>query len=147
MTCALCGKHLDATPVGAPRWNAATIRNIAVNRSYTGKAAFGRTEVVESSKMLRPTRGVCGASKRGVFQRPRPEAQRISIDVPAIVSQELFDAAQEQLVLNRKLSARNWRSRRLLQGLTVCRLCKYTYYGVITHGSDAEGGAAYTCYR
>ncbi len=135
------------SPGGANRWSRSSIRNIARNPAYVGKAAFGKTEVVVSGKTLRPRRGSAGASKKGTTQRPRPATEWINIDVPLIVSREIFDAAQEQLARNRKLSPRNGRSRHLLQGLTVCRCCGYTFYGVTTSRSAKKGGAIYTYYR
>ena len=135
------------TPAGARQWNRSTIRNIAMNPAYIGKAAFGKTESVESNKTLRPRRGSKGISKHHTTQRPRPEAQWISIDVPSIVSREVFETAQEQIARNRKLSERNGRCRHLLQGLTVCRLCGYSFCGASTNRSPAKGGAVYTYYR
>jgi hypothetical protein len=54
----------------------------------------------------------------------------IEIPVPAIVSEALFQSAQEQLAENRKLARPRRESAplRLLQGLTVCGHCRYAYY-------------------
>lgn len=82
------------TPAGARQWNRSTIRNIVMNPAYIGKAAFGKTESVESNKTLRPRRGSKGISRHRTTQRPRPETQWISIDVPSIVSREIFEGLQ-----------------------------------------------------
>src|SRR5262249_29607002 len=69
-------------------------------------------------------------------------------DVPAIVSRDLFDAAQTQLDRNKRLSQRNARGERyLLQGLTVCAHCSYAFYGKVVSKSASKGGQRYAYYR
>jgi site-specific DNA recombinase len=61
--------------------------------------------------------------------------------VPAIVSRELFEAAQAQLDRNKRLAQRNASDARyLLQGLTVCGRCGYAF-----SGRSADGHAYYYC--
>ncbi len=121
------GRDLDAdkipTPGGAKRWNRGTLRNIVTNRAYAGKAAFCKSEVIERQTPVRPRRGAPTIPRSNTTQRLRPKNEWITIDVPAIISEQLFEAAQEQLARNRKLSPRNGRGRHLLQGLTVCAHC------------------------
>lgn len=135
------------TPGGAVQWHRSTIRNIVTNPAYIGKAAFGKTEVADSGKPLRPRRGSAGVPRSTKTQRARPPEEWIGINVPSIVSREVFEAAQDQLARNRQLSPRNGRGRHLLQGLTVCARCGYAFYGVTTRRSAAQGGAIYTYYR
>ena len=57
-----------------------------------------------------------------------PSDEWVYISVPAIVSEELFGAVQEQLAENRKRSrASKGGARHLLQGLLVCKRCGYAY--------------------
>jgi site-specific DNA recombinase len=104
---------------------------MVLNPAYMGKAAFGKTERVERSPLLRPVRNrspVPRSVKSGKRQRPKEEWTYI--DVPAIVSPDVFAAAQEQISRNRRFAQRNAAAHRyLLQGLTVCARCGYGYTG------------------
>src|SRR5262249_22221449 len=116
---------------GAARWDRATVWAILRNPAQMGKAAFGKTEATERGRLLRPIRGKSTVPRHAKStHRDRPAEQWIYIDVPAIVSRELFEAAQTQLERNKHLSQRNARGERyLLQGLTVCARCGYAFYG------------------
>ena len=61
------------TPTGQPRWNVATIRGMLRCPAYAGTAYSGRTQ--------------------GHSHQPTPPEEWIAVPVPAIVSQEAFDAA------------------------------------------------------
>jgi site-specific DNA recombinase len=59
-----------------------------------------------------------------------PANEWISIAVPAIVDEALFDTVATQLEQNRRRSREGKRGARyLLQGIVVCNCCKYAYYG------------------
>ena len=134
---------------GAPRWDRATVWAIVQNPAHMGKAAFGKTEATERRKLLRPIRGKATTPRRAKSaHRDKPQAEWISIDVPAIVGRDLFEAAKEQLARNKQLSQRNGRGERyLLQGLTVCACCGYSFYGKTVSKSGAKGGDRYGYYR
>jgi site-specific DNA recombinase len=133
---------------GAPRWDRATVWGILGNPAYKGKAAFGKTEAVEARNLLRPIRGKGTGRRAKSAHRDKPKEDWIYIDVPAIVSTEVFDAAEAQLERNRRLSHRNGRGQRyLLQGLTVCAQCGYAFYGKTVSKSATQGGRRYAYYR
>ncbi len=134
---------------GAPRWDRTTVWAILQNPAHMGKAAFGKTEATERRRLLRPIRGKAITPRRAKgAHRDKPTEQWISIDVPAIVAREVFEAAKEQLARNKKLSPRNARGKRyLLQGLTVCARCGYAFYGKTVSKSAAKGGDRYAYYR
>ena len=78
---------------------------------------------------------------------PSPEEQEI-IPVPAIVSEELFVAANDQLAENKKHSRHRKRGARyLLQGLVACKCCGYAYYGKPVSRASAKGKQSYAYYR
>ena len=52
--------------------------------------------------------------------------------MPALVSSESFEMAQEQLAENKRLSARRTKTPTLLQGLLVCEQCGYGLYRTST---------------
>jgi site-specific DNA recombinase len=127
---------------GAARWGRPTIWTILRNPAYVGKAAYGKSEAVSTPRLVRPRRGASPAPRRAHIPRMRSAPDKwISIDVPAIVSRELFEGAQAQLDRNKRLAQRNARGERyLLQGLTVCARCGYAF-----SARSARGHAYYYC--
>ena len=119
------------TRKGGSRWSTSSLWALLRNPAYVGRAGYGKTESVAKSVMLRPVRGrSCVPRREKSTYRPRPASEWLTIPVPAILSEELFASAQEQLLRNRNLAARNARGERyLLQGLVVCACCGYGFYG------------------
>lgn len=146
-------KRLDAqktvTRTGATRWERTTVWGSLRNPAYMGKAAFGKTESVEKRTLLRPIRGKSAVPRRAKSAiRDKPRAEWVCIDVPAIVTPEVFAAAAEQLERNRRLSQRNGRGKRyLLQGLTVCAKCGYAFYGKTVSRAAAKGKKKWAYFR
>jgi len=117
------------TRTGLPRWNSATIATLLKNPAFIGKATFGKTRVEPWRPGLRPRRGR-PAMPRRPYSVTRKDTQPIAIDVPALVSVELFDAANEQLAENRRRNRQSLRGASfLLQGLLVCPTCGYAWCG------------------
>jgi site-specific DNA recombinase len=143
--------NADAIPTrrGRPRWDRATVWAMLRNPAYMGKAAFGKTEAMERRQLLRPLRSKSAAPRRCKgAHRDKPPEQWISVDVPAIVSPEVFAAAHEQLERNKRLAERNARGLKyLLQGLTVCGVCGYAFYGKQVSPAAAKGSRRYAYYR
>jgi site-specific DNA recombinase len=134
---------------GASRWDRSTVWAMLRNPAYMGKAAYGKTEAVERRQLLRPIRGknpVPRHVKSAIRDKPREEW--IYIDVPPIVSSQIYEAARAQLERNQRLSQRNNRGQSyLLQGLTVCAKCGYAYYGKRVSRSSAKGKQQWAYYR
>jgi site-specific DNA recombinase len=64
----------------------------------------------------------------------------MEIPVPALVSEELFAAVQEQFGENQRRAKQSQRTCQFLaQGLTVCACCGYAYCGARASGRDAQG--------
>ena len=120
------------------RWRSPTIAALLRNPAYIGQAAFGKTRVEPRHAPLRPRRG-----KPEIPRRPYSvtckDTQPITIAVPALVSEELFAAAQEQLAENKQRYRQTERGARfLLQGLLVCPRCGYAWCGQPRyHGKDS----------
>ena len=125
---------------GAPRWDSSTVWAILRNPAYMGKAAYGKTESTARRQLLRPIRNKPAVPRRAKSTyRDRPPEQWIYVDVPAIISVDVFNAAREQLERNKRLSERNGRGQRyLLQGLTVCGICGYAFYGKVVSPATAK---------
>src|SRR5437016_6801044 len=72
---------------------------------------------------------------RDVDGHERPRADLIEVPVPALVSEELFALAQEQLEKNQRHSPRRTVEPTLLQGMLVCERCGYALYRSSTRTS------------
>lgn len=135
MTIGAIARHLTSEAIpsqkSAGHWERSVIWAILRNPAYMGKAAYRKTMCVERQ---RPSKQ---AYDHGYYPkhaksstRDRPKEDRISIDVPAIVSEAMFNQAQEQLERNKKLSPRNNKKNEyLLGGLLRCKECGYSLYG------------------
>jgi len=119
------------------------------NPAYKGRAAFGKTRIGARRAALRPQRGGCEQPRRAYSSYEVSKDQWTYIPVPAIVSEELFEAVQETLEENRKRNRQTARgARHLLQGLAVCARCGYAYYGKPVSRSSAKGKRrTYVYYR
>ncbi len=107
-------RALNALSKSGKVWSRRSVQAILKNPSYTGKTyAF--------------------TTAKGGERFTRPEEDWIEIPgvTPAIISQELFDAAQQQLKVNQDKSPRNCKHEYLLRGHLRCRQCGRAYAGSI----------------
>lgn len=129
-------------------WSHATVRNMLRNPAYKGAAVYGRTQKGPVRTPLRPRRGAPAFPRRGKSVYPVDPEQWIHVPVPRIVSDEMFDAVQEQIQENRRrMRRRREGARWLLQGLTVCKCCGYAYYGKTTATKANGTKYKYAYYR
>lgn len=89
----------------APIWRNSHVRNMIVSRTYMGEHRFGKRTKNK---------------KRKVIVRA----------VPAIVTEEVWQAAQQVLRSNRIMCKRNRKQPYLLRGLIKCGLCGLTFSGM-----------------
>jgi len=101
-------------------WCRAAVLNILKNPAYTGKTYAFTT--------------INGKP----FSKKREEWIEIADVTPAIISEELFEAAQKQLQVNKAKAMRNTRREYLLRGHIRCRQCGRAFYGCVTQ--DRIGG-------
>ena len=122
---------------GTVRWSGLILKNPA----YRGTAAFGKTRAGEfKPQRLRPQRGRPEQPRRPVSRVDTASEDQILIDVPGLVSEDLFGAVQAQLEENRQRRRdRPGGGRYLLQGLVVCKRCGYGCYGKPTSRASAKG--------
>jgi len=103
------------TKSGKP-WNRHSVLAILKNPAYCGKTFVFTT-----------------AKGKKQYTRPREEWIEIAGVTPPIITQELFEAAQKQLQVNReKASRNNTRRQYLLRGHIRCRRCGRAYVGGVT---------------
>jgi len=93
-------------------WSRRSVQTILKNPCYTGKTYAFTT-----------------AKGRQQFTRPQTDWIEIPSVTPAIISQDLFDAAQRQLRVNQEKSPRNCKHEYLLRGHIKCRRCGRSYVG------------------
>lgn len=89
----------------APVWRPSHVRNMIVSRTYMGQHLFGRRSANRHRKVIIRA-------------------------VPAIVSEQTWQAAQQVLQANRIEASRNTRQPYLLRGLIKCGLCGLTFSGM-----------------
>jgi site-specific DNA recombinase len=118
------------THSGKTWWDRTSVWDMLRNPAYRGQAAYGKTRTVALQPRLRPQRGHPLQPRRANSTEDVPAAEWLLIAVPALVSEELFAAVQDQLEENRRRARTHQHGARyLLQGLLVCACCGYAYYG------------------
>lgn len=114
------------TPSGKARWNVASVRGILRSAAYAGTAYWGRTR----SAPARARKSALQPVGPGESHQPAPPDEWLAIPVPAIVSQDTFDAAQGRLDRNSQFARRNNTAHDdLLRGLVSCGQCLLTCTG------------------
>lgn len=129
-------------------WQAQTIGKLLRNPAYKGQAVFGKTRSIERRMQLRPGRGRPEHARTSTSRISGKTEEQFIIKVPAIVSEDVFDAVAEQLAENRKRSRQNKSGPTyLLQGLIECGKCGYAYYGKGGRRFTRNNNAPYPYYR
>ena len=115
-------RALSAPSKFGKMWNRHSVQAILINQAYTGKT-YAFTTV------------------RGRRQRTRPQSDWIEIEgvTPAIISHEVFDAAQKQLQVNRIKTVPTTKYEYLLRGHLRCRQCGRAYVGSTARRSLQNG--------
>jgi site-specific DNA recombinase len=126
-------QDLVPSPKGKAAWGMSTIGRLIRNEAYVGRAYYNRTAFVTGRNPAKRKRQVL-----------RPRDQWIPIAVPAIVGEELFEAAQRVSYDNSKWSPRrtdpnHW----LLRGLVKCGHCGV---GVSCHKMIGRNGTFHYYY-
>jgi site-specific DNA recombinase len=118
------------TPRGGKRWNVASVRGILRSPAYMGVAYSGRTHPVPARRRKSALQPVGS----GQSIQPSSEDEWIAVPVPAIISQETFEAAQQRLDRNVQMARRNNTTYEyLLRGLVSCGQCRLACGGRTLH--------------
>src|SRR5712691_10537354 len=118
------------TPRGGKRWNVASVRGILRSPTYTGVVYSGRTRPAPARRRKSALQPV----GPGQSQQPTPAEEWIAVPVPAIISEETFEAAQHRLHRNVQMARRNNTTYTyLLRGLVSCGQCRLTCGGRTLH--------------
>ena len=125
------------TPRGGDRWRASTLGAMLRNEVYIGKLHQFRNHVIEPKFRRNPS-----AKNKKTSAALRPREEWITVDVPALIPVELFEAVQRKLKTNADLASRNTKRQYLLSGLLFCSQC-----GGRIGGHTMHGVLYYRCYR
>src|SRR3989440_5721507 len=114
----------ERTRTGKTVWDRATVCDMLKNPAYKGMAAFGKTSVEPLRPRLRAQRGRPMQPKRAVSSQDVPREKWMSIPVPALVDEALFEAVQKQRQEKQQQAPIGQRGGPyLLQGLLFCACC------------------------
>ncbi len=134
----LLNERQIATRTGKGRWERSTVWGMRRHPAYRGAACYGKTELRPRQRITRPLRQRKGLPSRDSAGHERPRTEWIEVPVPALVSEEIFVLAQEQLAKNRHHSPRRTVEPTWLQGMLVCEQCGYAWYRTSTHKSKQK---------
>jgi site-specific DNA recombinase len=136
------------SPRGKSYWDRTTVWGILKNPAYLGTARYGKTRIGPRRPRVRAQRNGSEQPRRA-YSTYDSDDGGIPIEVPALVSEELFAAVAEQLAENRHRGRQRRRGARyLLQGLLVCKQCGYALYGKPVSPAAAKGkNRRYAYYR
>ncbi len=150
-------QQLNERQVPSPegkQWGTSTLGRMLRQPAYKGTAYYNRHQTDYSGV------GQARRQARGTLRFPRYQLRAadewIEVQVPAIVDEALWQAAQERLVMQARFAPRNSRRSYLLRGLLVCSVCGCTLQGrtqgrIVTYCCDhgrrwqPSGRAEHTC--
>ena len=113
-------QYQDRARKSAQRWRPGRIRHLLISTLYKGQHVYGKRS------------------------QNRPSGQ-VTRSVPAIVSEALWQQAQETLHHNFRFAPRRCRHAYLLRGLVKCGLCGLTYIGVTVRHRSGREESYYRC--
>jgi len=134
----LLNERQISTRTGNTRWERSTVWGMLRNPAYRGAACYGKTQLCPRQRLTRPLRLRNGVASRDSSNHERPRQEWIEIPVPALVSEQTFALAQEQLEGNKRHSPRRTAEPSLLQGMLVCQQCGYALYRTSTRTSKRK---------
>jgi site-specific DNA recombinase len=126
------------TRASRKEWAATTVLRMLRCEWYVGSAYYNRT------RTSRNTRSSIEPGKRLAIDivTERPRAEWISVSVPPLVDDELFELVQQRIKDNRRFARRRLRRGGvfLLRGLMKCAICAHAYVAETRTECRREGG-------
>lgn len=124
-------RHLNEAAIPSPEaklWGSSTIRHMLRDSAYRGQVRYNRTQTLPHC-IGQPRKYGRGHLSQARYQL-RPIEDWIIIEVPAIITEQLWQEVQDMLDQSKRFSARNnHKHGYLLRGLLTCALCGYTLAG------------------
>ena len=118
-------------------WSSSTLSTLLKNPVYIGKAKWGSSFAVVPENPLKNERY---KKLRKTSRRMKPKEEWLFVSVPAIITKELFNRAQEQIQNNFELCNRNKKNQYLLAGKIRCTCGK-------TRAGEGPQNGRYLYYR
>lgn len=121
--------HTGRKRKGAGEWASGTVRGILANETYAGRWHYAKHDVKQND------------TPDGVTHtyRVREASEWIPVAVPAIVTEELFTLAQEQLQRNSTKRPKPVQNEYLVRGRLRCAKCGSRMVGQCTHRTRKDG--------
>jgi site-specific DNA recombinase len=110
------------TKTGKKLWRRSFLKTVLRNETYLGVKYYNTVRVIR--EYANPIYDIKHSTKKSI---KRNREDWIGVEVPAIISRELFDRVQERLKVNRK-RYRNPRQAQLLSALVRCGCCGGSIY-------------------
>jgi len=120
------------------RWARSSVHKLLRNETYCGVTHYNKHYYILSNK--EQEKGKYNR-RENTLMRLRPKEEWIPIQVPPILTREIFEMAQNQLRQNALMSSRNTKHTYLLKGLLKCGVEMGTMHGIPVHGKRY-----YRCY-
>jgi site-specific DNA recombinase len=108
-------------------WCTSTVGRLLRQPAYKGTAYYNRHQA-DYRDIGQPRRQGQGRLRFPRY-RPRPAEEWIGVQVPVLIDEPIWQAAQERLEMNARFARRNGRRTYLLRGLLVCGTCGYALQG------------------
>lgn len=127
-------------------WHPGLIVMFIRNPLYRGKFIANRSTTIKvPGRKQKPNEPVKYVTKKV----QRPESEWITVDVPPLVSTELWETANRILDKNKEMSFRNAKEPYLLSGILICATCGHHYTGSYRyyHWKNSDKKSLYACYR
>jgi site-specific DNA recombinase len=125
------------TAQGKAIWRPSSVRAILTNPAYTG-TTYGNQKRLVPAKRHHPLSASEMRPGAGESWQLRPPEEWIGVQVPSIVSAEVYEQAQARLARNQQWATRNTQGEYLLRCLLSCQRCglacnvwnngRYAYY-------------------
>ena len=133
------------TAKGAAAWRPAALKAILANPVHKGSPAYGKVTHEKNEDRLSQINPLTGRPYICDITRTRVDAAEwITMDAPAIVSEEVWERAQERSAYNRAHKGGRPASVRMLSGRVVCPVCGGRMRFVQV---TREGWEGYSCHR
>lgn len=139
----------ERTRTGRTQWDRGVVWGILKNPAYKGTAAFGKPRTGPLRPRLCAQRNGSLHPRRAASDYTVPREGWVFIPVPPLIDEALYDTVQEQPAENRRRARHSRRGARYLwQGLLVCKVCSYAYYGKpLSPSTRKHRPRAYASYR
>lgn len=130
-------RAMEAPTPGSQYWLRQSVHRILTNTCYCGKTYVYKHKFGAPKTRKAPENGQLECTRNtGCVIRPREEWLLVPNATPAIISEELFNAAQSQLQRNKELSERRSKHEYLLKGYIFCQKCGRRYQGYVKKWKD-----------